>query len=84
MTQFLINHLDRFLGKGLPFSTIFKFIIYNTASIISLAVPMATLIATMMAFGRLSSDNEIAAMRSVSASYFKLMTPAMLLGCIIA
>ena len=48
------------------------------------AVPMAILVATLMAFGRLSSDNEIAAMRSVSASYFKLMIPAMLLGCIIA
>ena len=59
LTQFLVKHLDRFLGKDLPFSTIVQFLIFNSASIISLAAPMAVLIATMMTFGRLSSDNEI-------------------------
>ena len=72
------------MGKGLDFSLIMEYVFLNLAWILALAVPMAILVATLMAFGRLSSDNEIAAMRSVSASYFKLMTPAMLLGCIIA
>ena len=72
------------MGKGLDFSLIMEYVFLNLAWILALAVPMAILVATLMAFGRLSSDNEIAAMRSVSASYFKLMTPAILFGCIIA
>ncbi len=84
LANFLLRSMDRFMGKGLDFSLIMEYVFLNLAWILALAVPMAILVATLMAFGRLSSDNEIAAMRSVSASYFKLMTPAMLLGCIIA
>jgi len=84
LANFLLRSMDRFMGKGLDFSLIMEYVFLNLAWILALAVPMAILVATLMAFGRLSSDNEIAAMRSVSASYSKLMTPAMLLGCIIA
>ena len=41
---------------------------------ISLAVPMATLVATMMAFGRLSSDNEITAIKASGISNSKRQT----------
>jgi len=84
LANFLLRSMDRFMGKGLDFSLIMEYVFLNLAWILALAVPMAILVATLMAFGRLSSDNEIAAMRSISASYFKLMAPAMLLGCIIA
>ena len=84
LANFLLRSMDRFMGKGLDFLLIMEYVFLNLAWILALAVPMAILVATLMAFGRLSSDNEIAAMRSVSASYFKLMTPAILLGCIIA
>jgi lipopolysaccharide export system permease protein len=84
LANFLLRSMDRFMGKGLDFSLIMEYVFLNLAWILALAVPMAILVATLMAFGRLSSDNEIAAMRSVSVSYFMLMTPAMLLGCIIA
>ena len=83
LTQFLIKHLDRFLGKGLAFSTIFKFIIYNSATILSLAAPMAILVATMMAFGRLSSDNEVTAFKSVGISYFSFLKPGLIFGLLI-
>jgi len=84
LANFLLRSMDRFMGKGLDFILILEYVFLNLAWILALAVPMAILVATLMAFGRLSSDNEIVAMRSVSASYSKLMTPAMLLGCIIA
>ncbi len=76
--------MDRFLGKGLEFSLIIEFVFLNLAWILALAVPMAVLVATLMAFGRLSADNEIAAMRSVSVSYVKLMIPVLLFGSAIA
>ena len=82
LTQFMVKHLDRFLGKGLSLSIIFKFILFHSASIISLAIPMAMLVATMMAFGRLSSDNEITGFKSTGVSYFSFLKPGLLFGII--
>ena len=59
LANFLLRSMDRFLGKGLELSLIFEYVFLNLAWILSLAVPMAILVATLMAFGRLSSDNEI-------------------------
>ena len=84
LANFLLRSMDRFLGKGLEFTLILEYILLNLAWILALAVPMAILVATLMAFGRLSSDNEISAMRSVSVSYLRLLGPALLFSCIIA
>ena len=84
LANFLLRSMDRFLGKGLEFSLILEYVFLNLAWILALAVPMAVLVATLMAFGRLSSDNEISAMRSVSVSYLKLMIPVLMFGTVIA
>ena len=84
LANFLLRSMDRFLGKGLDLSLILEYVFLNLAWILALAVPMAILVATLMAYGRLSSDNEISAMRSVSVSYFKLMAPAILFSFVIA
>jgi len=83
LTQFLIKHLDRFLGKGLSFLTILKFLVFNSASILSLAAPMAVLVATMMTFGRLSSDNEITGFKASGISSFHFLKPGILFGVLI-
>ena len=84
LANFLLRSIDRFLGKGLELILILEYIFLNLAWILALAVPMAILVAALMAFGRLSADNEISAMRSVSVSYLRLMVPALLFSCIIA
>lgn len=84
LANFLLRSIDRFLGKGLELTLILEYVFLNLAWILALAVPMAILVATLMAFGRLSADNEISAMRSVSVSYFRLLFPALLFSCIIA
>jgi len=75
--------MDKFLGKGLSLGTVLKFLVYNSAWIISLAIPMSILIATLMAFGRLSSDNEITAFKASGISMNKLILPAMIFGLIV-
>ena len=82
LSQFILKNLDRFLGKGLSFGVILKFLLLNSAWIISLAIPMAMLVATMMAFGRLSSENEITGFKSTGVSYFSFLKPGLLFGII--
>jgi len=80
LTNFVLQSLHKFLGKGLDILLILEYVFLNLAWILALAVPMAVLVSVLMAFGRLSSDNEISAMRSVSVSYIKLLIPVLIFG----
>ena len=82
LANFLIKSIDKFLGKGLDISLLFEFVLLNMAWILALAVPMAILVSTLMAFGRLSSDNEITALKACGTSFLRLLMPALLFGFI--
>ena len=83
LANFLLKSIDKFLGKGLDMFLLGEFIFLNLAWILALAVPMAVLVATLMAFGRLSSDNEITAMRSSGTGFLQLLLPAIGFGTVI-
>jgi lipopolysaccharide export system permease protein len=83
LSNFLLKSIDKFLGKGLDMFLLGEFIFLNLAWILALAVPMAVLVATLMAFGRLSSDNEITAMRSSGTGFLQLLLPAIGFGSVI-
>ncbi len=83
LTNFLLRALDRFLGKGLGVGVLLEYVVLNLAWIAALAVPMAVLVATLMAFGRLTHDNEITAMRVAGLSYASILRPALIFGAII-
>ena len=76
---FLLNlvfrELGRILSRGLSFGLILEFFFLNMAWIIALAVPMAVLVATVMAFGRLSGDSEIIAMKAGGVSILHIIFP---------
>ncbi len=78
--NFFLRAIDRFLGKGLDIFTILEYLFLNLAWIVALAVPMAILISTLMAFGRLSEDNEINALRASGISFLTILRPAILFG----
>ena len=80
LANFLIKSIDKFLGKGLDISLLIEFVFLNMAWILALAVPMAVLISTLMAFGRLSSDNEITAFKASGTNFIKLLKPALGFG----
>lgn len=80
LMQFLILHVDKLVGKGLPLMIIIELISNNLAYMVVLAVPMAVLVATLMAFGRFSEWNELTAIRAAGINPIKLMTPVMVVG----
>ncbi len=75
----LYRDLGKFLSKGVEVPIILEFLFLNLAWMIALSVPMAVLTATIMAFGRLSADNETTAMRASGISLYQLL-PAILLA----
>lgn len=83
LANFLLRSIDKFLGKGLDMGILIEFLFLNLAWILALAVPMAVLIATLMAFGRLSADNEVVAMRASGISYRSLLFPSIVFGLVV-
>ncbi len=71
--QFMMKFADRLVGKGLSTWVIIKLISFNLAWMVVLVIPMATLVATLMAFGNMSQNNEITIMKSSGVSLYKMM-----------
>jgi lipopolysaccharide export system permease protein len=75
LLQFLMQSMDQIVGKGLTLSIILQLIVFNLAWIVVLAVPMSVLVAVLMAFGGLSSNNEVTAMKGAGIGLIKMMLP---------
>jgi lipopolysaccharide export system permease protein len=84
LLQFLMKFADRLVGKGLDTWVITKLIAYNLSWMIVLVVPMATLVATLMAFGNMSQNNEVTIMKSSGISLYKMMIPPFLGSIVVA
>lgn len=84
---FLLNlvfrDLGKLLGKGLPLLVILEFFALNLAWIVAIAVPMGVLVATLMAFGRMSADSEISAMKAGGIHLYRLMAPMLGVGFVL-
>ena len=70
--------MDQLLGKGLSGTVIFELIFLNLAWIVVLTLPMAVLVSTLMAFGKLASQNELTAMKAGGMSLSKMMLPVLI------
>ena len=85
---FVLNLVFQMLGKvvgnGLDLMVILEFFALNLAWIASLAIPMAVLVAVLMAFARFSSDMEITALRAAGVSLFRLLRPVLIAGCCVS
>lgn len=83
LLQFLVNYLDRFIGKGLSPWIIIQLIVYQLAWMLTLAVPMGTLFSTLMTFGNLSSNSEITIIKASGGSLFFMIRPILITGLLI-
>ena len=75
MMQGLWKYLDDLVGKGLDFITIGKFLWYVSASMLTLAMPIAILISSIMTFGNLGESFELVAIKSSGISLLRFMRP---------
>ncbi|HEC83262.1 MAG TPA: LptF/LptG family permease, partial [Firmicutes bacterium] len=73
--DFLYKNLEMLIGKGIPLTTSAELLLLSLGWMIVMAVPMAVLIATLISFMRLGSDNEIAAMRTAGLSLAEISKP---------
>ncbi len=82
--QFLMKFADNLIGKGLETIIIVKLIIYNLAWMLVLVVPMSVLVSTLMAFGSMAQNNEIAVLKASGMSLYKMLIPPLLASIVVA
>jgi lipopolysaccharide export system permease protein len=75
LMQTLWKYIDDLVGKGLDFWTIGKFIWYMSATLLTLAMPIAILISSIMTFGNLGESFELVAIKSSGISLLRFMRP---------
>jgi len=81
--QFIMKFMDQLVGKGLSGAVIAELMMLNLAWMVVLAVPMAVLVATLMAFGGMAASNEVTAMKAGGVSLFRMMLPVALASVLI-
>ena len=75
MLHFLWLYIDELVGKGLGLKIILEFLMWGSCTILPLALPLSTLLASMMTLGQMGENNELLAMKSAGISIFRVMTP---------
>ena len=65
---------------GLPFQIALKVLILKLPSFLVLSFPMSMLLATLLAYGKLSSNSELLALKSLGVSNRRIIFPALLLS----
>ncbi|MBX2939715.1 MAG: LptF/LptG family permease [Ferruginibacter sp.] len=84
MMQILWKYVDDLVGKGLDFGTIGQFLWYASASLLVLALPIAILIASIMAFGNLGESFELVAVKSSGISLLRFMKPLIVVAILLS
>ncbi len=72
----MLSITELIVAKGVRLSLVGQMFLYLLPDIISFALPGATLIAILLAFGRMGVDNELIALKSAGISLYQLLPPA--------
>lgn len=64
-------------GKGLGAEVIVQVFVLSIPLSVAITIPMAVLVATMAAFGRLAGDNEITAIQANGVAFHQLLAPTL-------
>ena len=81
--QFFWLYIDDFVGKGLGIDVVLKFIWYQSAVLIPLALPLAILLSSLMTFGNLGESFELVAIKSAGISLLRFMRPLFFVSLVV-
>ncbi len=81
--QFFWLYIDDIVGKDLDFLTIGRFIAYVSATLVTLALPLAVLLSSIMTFGNLGETFELVAIKSAGIPLLRFMQPLFIVSILI-
>ncbi len=84
LLQFLWVYIDELVGKGLGFRVIAQFMFWASCTVLPLAMPLSTLLASMMTLGQMGENFELTAIKASGTSIARVMTPIFIACAIIS
>jgi lipopolysaccharide export system permease protein len=78
LLNWIARRFGEIAGKGLPWKVIAEFFALAVPFTFALTFPMAVLVATLYAFSRLASENEITALKASGVGLRTLMIPTLI------
>ncbi len=79
----MMEKLDDFIDANAPTRVIIEYYVTSIPEIVKLMIPVAVLLAALFVTGRLSSQNELAAMKSSGISLYRIMAPFLIVTFVI-
>lgn len=80
MTNRVLMLLDLVLNKQAPLGDALLLYLSLIPFVLSTTIPMSLMMATLLAFGRMSSDMEVTAFKSAGVHLFRLILPLLVVG----
>lgn len=80
----MVKLMEMVVSNGVPVPDVLRLIGYLLPSFLVLTIPMALLLAVLLAFGRLSADNEITILKSSGLSLAALLPPVLICAAVAA
>lgn len=84
IVNILWQKMAQIMGKGLSFLEISEFILYASASVIPMVLPLTILLAAIMAYGEFGERYELAAMKAAGISLTRIMAPLFVVTCLLS
>ena len=81
--QFLWLYIDELVGKGLEFKVILEFLMWGSCQVLPLAIPLATLLSSMMTLGDMGEKFELTAIKASGISLLRVLTPMIAVSILI-
>jgi lipopolysaccharide export system permease protein len=80
----MMENLDDFIDANAPTKVIVEYYIAFIPEIVKFMIPMAVLLAALFITGRLSAQNELAAIKSTGVSLYRMMAPFLFITLLIS
>lgn len=77
--QFFWLYMDELIGKGLGLWMIVQLLLYMSATLVPMALPLGILLASIMTFGNMGENFELVAIKASGISLLRFMRPLLLL-----
>ncbi len=82
--QFLWLYIDELVGKGLEFKVILEFLMWGSCQTLPLAIPLATLLSSMMTLGQMGEQFELTAIKASGISLTRVLVPMVAVAILIS
>lgn len=84
LLNYIAKQIDLLVGKGLSAGVIAQVFTLSIPFTVAMTTPMSVLVATLYAFSRLASENEITAMKANGISLARLLVPVLIAASFIS